>query len=63
MRDVYHTEKNLQVISVENVEEPWKRKVIELEIQVYDLQTELARFKKGGNTLGGVEKNRVINIY
>ena len=34
---MYHVERELQVLSVEDVEEPWKKKCVELEIKIFDL--------------------------
>ncbi|KAM3132564.1 hypothetical protein pb186bvf_015377 [Paramecium bursaria] len=45
IHELYHVERELQVLSVEDVEEPWKKKCVQLEISIYDLQTELARYK------------------
>ena len=50
MRETYHVEREVQVISVEEVEQPWKRKCVELEVRIYDLETELNRFKNMGLT-------------
>ncbi|CAD8085119.1 unnamed protein product [Paramecium primaurelia] len=51
INEMYHVERELQVLSVEDVEEPWKKKCVELEIKIFDLQTELARFKNQGQEL------------
>ncbi|CAK66802.1 unnamed protein product (macronuclear) [Paramecium tetraurelia] len=51
INEMYHVERELQVLSVEDVEEPWKKKCVELEIKIFDLQTELARYKNQGQEL------------
>ena len=48
IKELYHVERELQVISIEEVEEPWKKKCVELEVRIYDLETELARYKNMG---------------
>ncbi|CAD8194887.1 unnamed protein product [Paramecium pentaurelia] len=51
INEMYHLERELQVLSVEDVEEPWKKKCVEFEIKIFDLQTELARYKILGQEL------------
>ncbi|CAK94675.1 unnamed protein product (macronuclear) [Paramecium tetraurelia] len=51
INELYHVEREMQVLSVEDVEEPWKKKCVELEVKIYDLQTELARYKNQGQEL------------
>ncbi|CAD8118071.1 unnamed protein product [Paramecium sonneborni] len=51
INEMYHVERELQVLSVEEVEEPWKKKCVELEIKIFDLQTELARYKNQGQEI------------
>ncbi|CAD8099847.1 unnamed protein product [Paramecium primaurelia] len=51
INEMYDVERELQVLSIEDVEEPWKKKCVELEIKIFDLQTELARYKIQGQEL------------
>ena len=63
MRETYHLERELQVITVEEVEHPWKKKCVELEVRIYDLETELSKFKRMGlNEQIFVDEHRIAEL-
>jgi hypothetical protein len=63
MKETYHIERELQVISVEEVEHPWKKKCVELEVRIYDLESELSKFKRMGLLEQNfAEENRIIEL-